>query len=228
MAENTNAPFCGKSVSSYSEGAQRQVPGYTDLHRMVSLLLAENAPEDARVLVLGAGGGQEIKALADAHSHWTFCGIDPSADMLDLAKNTTAEHAKRIELHQGFIGDAPDGPFDAATSILTFHFIPLADRQETLTQIRQRMKIGAPFILVHLSFPQTEPERSKWIARHVAYGQPDGADPALVQNAQNAIRERLTILSPEDEVKMLGEAGFSDASLFYAGLSIKGWIAYAA
>jgi tRNA (cmo5U34)-methyltransferase len=28
-------------------------------------------------------------------------------------------------------------------------------------------------------------------------------------------------------VTMLRHAGFSDASLFYAGLSIKGWVAYA-
>lgn len=227
MAENTNAPFTGKSVNSYSENAHRQVPGHADLHRMVSLLLAEKTPDDGKVLVLGAGGGQEIKALADSHPHWTFDGIDPSADMLDLAAEITAEHTERVHLHKGYIGDAPEGPFDAGTSILTFHFIPLVERQNTLHQLRKRLKVGAPFILVHLSFPQTEPERAKWIARHVAYGQPGGADPALAEKAQTAIRERLTILSPEDEVAMLEASGFDKVSLFYAGLSIKGWVAYA-
>jgi tRNA (cmo5U34)-methyltransferase len=81
--------------------------------------------------------------------------------------------------------------------------------------------------LVHLSFPQTEPERSLWIARHVAYGLSNGIDPAHVENARQAIRDRLTTLSPEDEMAMIRQAGFSNASLFYAGMSIKGWVACA-
>jgi tRNA (cmo5U34)-methyltransferase len=194
---------------------------------MVSLLLAERTPPDGRVLILGAGGGQELKALAEAHPGWSFDGVDPSADMLRLAKQVAGAHAARMRLHEGYIGDAPAGPFDAATAILTFHFIPYDQRLETLKQIRRRLKAGAPFILVHLSFPQTEPERSIWIARHVAYGLSNGTDPAHAESARQAIGSRLTILSPEEEMAMLAGAGFSDASLFYAGLSIKGWVAYA-
>jgi len=219
--------YDASAASSYAEGPPRQVPGYESLHRMVSLLLAERIPPDGRVLVLGAGGGQEIRALADAHPGWWFDGVDPSAEMLELARQVAGTHAERIRLHQGLISDAPDGPYDAATSILTFHFIARDQRLDTLNQIRSRLKSGAPFILVHLSFPQTEPERSIWIARHVAYGRLNGTDPALAESARQAIGSRLTILSPEDEVAMLHQAGFSNVSLFYAGLSIKGWIAYA-
>ncbi|OBZ96426.1 methyltransferase [Pararhizobium polonicum] len=219
--------FDADAAGSYAEGPPRQVPGYASLHRMVSLLLAERTPPDGRVLILGAGGGQELKALAEAHPGWSFDGVDPSADMLRLAKQVAGAHAARMRFHEGYIGDAPEGPFDAATAILTFHFIPYDHRLETLKQIRRRLKAGAPLILVHLSFPQTEPERSIWIARHVAYGLSNGTDPAHAESARQAIGSRLTILSPEEEMAMLADAGFSDASLFYAGLSIKGWVAYA-
>jgi tRNA (cmo5U34)-methyltransferase len=194
---------------------------------MVSLLLAERTPPDGRVLVLGAGGGQELKALAEAHSGWSFEGVDPSPDMLRLAEQVAEPHAARMRFHQGYIDSASDGPFDAATSILIFHFIPHDQRLETLQQVRRRLRIGAPFVLVHLSFPQTEPERSTWIARHVAYGLSNGLDATDAERARHAISSRLTILSPEEEVEMLGRAGFSNASLFYAGLSIRGWVAYA-
>lgn len=66
-----------------------------------------------------------------------------------------------------------------------------------------------------------------WINRHIAYGTVDGADPARVENAQRAMRERLHILAPEDEEAMLRMAGFSDVSLFYAAFSFRGWVAYA-
>lgn len=228
MSEKTETPFKGQAVNSYNEGPPRQVPGYGDLHRMISLLLAEVMPPEGRVLVLGAGGGQEIKALADAHAGWIFDGVDPSADMLQLARTVTAAHDNRVRLFEGYIEDAPQQPYDAATCILTFHFITREQRVETLRQIRKRLKPGAPFVAVHLSFPQNEPERSTWIARHVAYGLANGTEPAKVESARLAIGTRLSILSPDEDVAMMQEAGFSNVSLFYAGLSIKGWVAYAA
>ncbi len=99
---------------SYLEGPPRQVPGYHSLHRMVTILMAEHLTAEASVLVLGAGGGLEIKALAEAQSGWSFDGVDPSAGMLELAADTVANYQDRVRLHQGYIEDAPQGPFDGA------------------------------------------------------------------------------------------------------------------
>lgn len=216
--------FGAAHARSYADGPLRQVPGFASLHRMISMLLAEHVPAHGRVLVLGAGGGLELKALADDHAGWTFDGVDPSAEMLKTAAEVVATHASRVRLHCGTIDIAPDGPFDGATCILTFHFIPRDQRLETLRQIRRRLVTGAPFAVAHISFPQTEPERSMWISRHVAFGSTDATN---VESAGHAIATRLSILSPEEDEAMLREAGFSGVSLFYAGLSFRGWIAYA-
>ncbi|MGL1921498.1 MAG: class I SAM-dependent methyltransferase [Hyphomicrobiales bacterium] len=219
--------FNSKANQSYLDAVPRLVPGLDGLHRMTSMLLAEKMPSDGRVLVLGAGGGLELKYLADAHSQWTFDGVDPSEEMLKLAKTTVEPHGSRIKFHTGTIEAAPDAMFDCATCILVFHFIPLTQRLETLKQIRRRLKVGAPLVLAHVSFPQTEPERSQWIARHVAFGMPDDADPASREGMHQAIASQLTILAPEEEEAMLQAAGFTGISLFYAGFSFKGWVAYA-
>ncbi|GLQ52935.1 methyltransferase [Devosia nitrariae] len=191
------------------------------------MLLAERVPATGRVLVLGAGGGLELKAFAEAHPEWSFDGVDPSGDMLRLAEQTVGPFAERMRLHQGYIANAPEGPFDAATSLLTFHFIPRDQRLETLRQVRRRLKAGAPFVVAHISFAQTEPERSTWIARHVAFGAPEGTDAAQLESSRQAIGGKLSILAPEEEEEMLRDAGFSGVSLFYAGFSFKGWVAYA-
>ncbi|KQT44738.1 methyltransferase [Devosia sp. Leaf420] len=221
------APFDAEAARHYADGPPRQVPGFAGIHRMMNLLLAETVPEEAEILVLGAGGGLELKALADFRSGWRLSGVDPSADMLSLARHTAAEHLDRITLTEGYIDAAPEGRFDAATSLLVFHFIPREQRLETLRQLRRRLKSGAPLILAHISFPQTEPERSRWIARHVAYGQADDVDPATAAKAREAIATRLNILAPEEEEAMLREAGFADISLFYSAFSFRGWVAYA-
>ncbi len=154
-------------------------------------LAAARGANPAKWPFTGARRGWRIRAksfLAEAHSEWSFDGVDPSADMLRLAQQTVGRHSARMRFHQGYIEDAPDGPFDAALCLLTFHFIPRDQRLPTLQQIRRRLVEGAPFVVAHISFPQTEPERSMWIARHVAYS---GTDPANAESARHAISTRL-------------------------------------
>lgn len=219
--------FDERAAASYIDGPPRKVPGYMDLLRMTGMLLAERTPPQARVLVLGAGGGLEIKALADAHPQWSFDGVDPSGPMLRLAENTILPHGARVALHEGYIDTAPAGPFDAATCLLTLHFVPGDQRLDTLRQIRQRLKPGASFVAAHISFSQTEPERSLWLRRHVAYGSPEGTPPAQLENGARALGEKLPILAPEAEEALLAEAGFSGITPFYAAFSFRGWVAYA-
>ncbi|WP_196257726.1 class I SAM-dependent methyltransferase [Pelagibacterium limicola] len=216
--------FSDTHAKSYVEGPPRLVPGFDALHRMMSMLLAERTPPDARILVLGAGGGLELRTLAADHPGWRFDGVDPSTDMLAEVHQTAAPYMDRIALTQGTIEAAPEAAFDAATCLLTFHFIARENRLPTLREIRRRLKPGAPFVLAHISFPQTEPERSLWIDRHIAWG---GTFPGNIESAREAISTRLTILSPEEEEAMLTQAGFASVSLFYAGLSFKGWVGYA-
>jgi tRNA (cmo5U34)-methyltransferase len=224
MPERDVAAFNAAHARSYAEGPPRQVPGFAGLHRMTSMLLSERVPPDGRVLVLGAGGGLELKALADDHPGWTFDGIDPSADMLRVAEQIVGPHTARMRLHESYIDAAPEGPFDGAACLLTLHFVSRDQRIETLKQIHRRMAPGAPFVVAHISFPQGEPERSMWIDRHIAFG---GTNPANAESARRAIGTRLSVLSPEEDEAMLREAGFSGVSLFYAGLSFRGWVGYA-
>lgn len=216
-----------QAVARYTEGPPRLVPGFADLQRMVALLLAERAPDDARVLVLGAGGGLELKALAEARPGWRFDGVDPSAEMLNLAQVTLGPLAARARLHHGLIDIAPKGPFDAATCILTLHFVERQERLRTLGEIRRRLKPGSPFAVAHFSFPQGAGHRDLWLSRYVAFATASGVEASQAENARSMIEARLPILAPEDDEQLLRDAGFSGVSLFYAGFAFRGWVAYA-
>lgn len=216
--------FSAQNVANYHQGPLRQVPGYEGLLRMSTMLLAESIGDTGEVLVLGAGGGLEIRAMADEHTGWAFEGIDPSQEMIDLAIETTAHVSDRVAYRTGYIDSATNKTFDGATCILTMHFVLLENRLETLRQIHLRLKPQAPFIMSHISFSQHEPERSRWIERHVDFG---GVAPENREAAIHAIGTRLTILSPEDEEAMLQQAGFTNIAPFYQGLSFRGWLAYA-
>lgn len=214
-----------QAVARYAENPPRMVPGYVDMQRMAMLLLAERAPADAQVLVVGAGGGLELKVFAVGQPQWSFVGVDPAAAMLDLARKTLGDHVGRTRFHEGFIDSAPAGPFDGATCILTLHFIEREERLRTLKEIRHRLKPGAPFVAAHYSIP--DGELDLWLSRYAAFSISSGIDPAQANAARAGIAERLPILSPESDEQLLREAGFTEISLFYTGFAFRGWVAYA-
>jgi tRNA (cmo5U34)-methyltransferase len=225
----TSNPFDDSGhVALYAERAAQMVPAYRDIHRLATVLIDERAPFDARILVLGAGGGLETKSFAEAQPGWTFDAVDPSAAMLDLAAQNLGAHASRVRLHHGYIDDAPAGPFAAATSLLTLHFLPYDQRRHTAAQVRQRLAPGAPFVVAHLSFPQRDAaERELWIGRHVANLIASGIGPGDVDKARSAIATDVPVLSPEEDREVLLEAGFSGVTEFLSAFALRGWVGYA-
>lgn len=220
-----------EKVARYTDGPVRAVPGFADLHRMTSILLAERAPREARVLVLGAGGGLELKALAEAQPGWTFVGVDPALAMLKLAEQNLGPLKTRVSLIEGLIDDAPQGPFDAAVCLLTLHFLGRDERIRTIGEIHRRLKPAAPFVAAHLSFPQGERDRALWLSRYAAFVVASGADAADVDKMRAVIEDNLVrlncLFSPEEDAAMLSAGGFADVTPFYAAFTWRGWIAYA-
>jgi tRNA (cmo5U34)-methyltransferase len=227
MSDPNTAFSNASALANYAEKTARIVPGLHDLQTMAALLVAEHAPESANVLVIGAGGGMELKALAEAHSQWRFVGVDPSQPMLDLAAAALGPLAGRVQLHHGYTDTAPTGPFDAATCLLTMHFVAVEERKSTLKEIHRRLQPGAPFVMAHLSFPQAPEEREVWLSRYAAFAVASGVDPENARKAASAIGATLPLQSPEREEELLEEAGFTNVRLFYAGLAFRGWVARA-
>ena len=216
-----------QAISNYAENAIRRVPGLSDVHRMTALLMAESTPPDGRVLVVGAGGGMELKCFAQSHPGWRFDGVDPSADMLSLASTALGPLASRVQLHTGYIDAAPVGPFDAACSLLTLHFTTESERFRTLGEIHSRLKPGGVFVAMHYSIPRHDAAPDLWLSRCAAFAVSSGVDPEQAKTAAAAIGKQLPILTPEQDEELLRRAGFSDIATFYVALAFRGWVARA-
>lgn len=215
-------PFSDPAVvAGYAEATPKKVPGLSDLHRMAAILLAERAPDDADILVVGAGGGLELRAFAESQPGWRFLGVDPSAEMLDLARRTLGPHAPRADLRLGTIDAAPSGPFDGATCLLTLHFLDHDERLRTIREIHRRLRPGAALVVAHHSAADGA-DLTRWLSRSLTFaGTPD------TTNAATQMAQRLPVLTTEEDEALLREAGFSEIALFYAALSFRGWVAVA-
>lgn len=215
-----------EAVRRYAEGPARLVPGFQALQRMAALLLGERVNADGRLLLVGAGGGLELKVFAELQPFWSFDGVDPSAEMLDLAKQTLGPLMTRVRLHEGYVDTAPEGPFDGATCILVMHFVPREERRRMLAEIFGRLRPGAPLVVAHHSFPQRDGTKALWLERYAAFAAASGVSHINAQNAAEAIGARLPVLSPDEDKALLREAGFADVQLFYAGFTFRGWVGY--
>ncbi|MDD7972279.1 class I SAM-dependent methyltransferase [Roseinatronobacter alkalisoli] len=215
------------AAADYAERVARHVPGLHDLHRMTALLLAERVPDSVQVLVLGAGGGMELRAFAAAQPGWRFDGVDPSPDMITQARDILGPDGGRVTFHQGYIDTAPDGPFDGATCLLTLHFLPREERLRTLRALHRRLRPGAPFVMAHHSFPLEGGQQDLWLMRNAAWLISGGMSEVQAMAGMTTMKERLPVLPPEEDVALVRAAGFSDVQLFYAAFTFKGWIACA-
>lgn len=215
-----------QAVARYAEGPVRQVPGFHALQQMAVLLLAEKAPANARMLILGAGGGLELKVFTQAQPDWRFVGVDPSAEMLELARTTLGPLVSCVDFHEGYIDTAPQELFDGATCLLTLHFLTAEERLHTLRELLLRLKPGAPLVVAHHSFPQSETEKARWLNRYAAFAVASGVPASHAENAISAISSRLPLLAPEQDEALMQQAGFEHIELFYAGFTFKGWVAY--
>lgn len=211
-------------VAKYHEGPPKFVPGYADMQRMAGVLMAERAPPDARVLVLGAGGGLELKVFADGQPEWSFDGVDPSAAMLDLARQLLAAHGERVRLHQGYVDAAPAGPFDAAACLLTMHFMPRVERGHALRAIHARLRPGSPFAVMHMSIATAAEDRERWMARDEAFAVAGGVPADMARQRREGISASLSVLAPEDDEALLMESGFTEVEVFYVGGVFRGWV----
>ena len=127
---------------------------------------------------------------------------------------------------EGLSTDAPDGPFDAATAFLCLNFA--ADDGTRLVQLKaihDRLKPGAPFLMIH---PATTPEtRDRDLRRYAHHARLAGAKEEMIDRAQAMLMEHLNVLPAAREEELLRDAGFHVDDLFFKGLWVHGWEASA-
>jgi tRNA (cmo5U34)-methyltransferase len=217
-------------VARYVEkGPAAFMPGHSGALQMTAVLLAEKAPQDGRILVVGAGGGLDTRALALARPGWRFTGVDPAGPMLQLARTVLGDELNpRVELIEGGIEAAPEGPFDGACLILVLGLI--ADDGSKLCalgEIRRRLRPGSTLVLVDRCDDPASAQFDRNIDRYVAYAELSGVDPQTLKNAGASHRGNPGLVTPARNEALLTEAGFREVETFYYAMNWQGWAAQA-
>jgi tRNA (cmo5U34)-methyltransferase len=230
------ARFDSKRALAYDDTVARAIPGYATLHDVIAAVTASLLPQEARILVVGAGTGAEILRLGVHQPGWVFLGLDPAEDMLAVARErlTLAEGRliDRVDLMAGTLEDLsrdPPSPFDAVLCVLVSHFLPdTAEGKAALfAGMAAVMKPGAPLILADFlppepPLPGAELMEAAWIAWQRDRQIPEDA---ITRGLAHA-RAKTHPVGPERLGTLLDGAGFTAPRRLFQALHVHGWLSF--
>ncbi len=222
--------FDADDAERYDRSFERLSPLKDALHLFTGFIFSE-LPDDARVLVVGAGTGQEILALGQLRPGWRFTAVDTSRPMLAVAerKLRAAGLAARCVFHAGALTTLEDRtPFDAATSFLVSHFFVDPEvRLSFFREIRARLTAGGLLVNADLSSSGSGDEdgavRTIW-RRAFAHA---GFDQAQIEAMLQAYGRDVALSTSGELTGILKRAGFDSPTCFYQLGFIRAWYALA-
>jgi tRNA (cmo5U34)-methyltransferase len=220
-------------VEEYDRSIRLFCPAYEEIFRLAHCCLKARLPEKADILIVGAGTGMEICEFAPLNPGWSFMGVDPSQDMLNITNKKLREKnlGNHIELFKGYVDDLEDNEaFDAATAILVMHFLKDdGSKLEFLKSINRRLKPGALFVLIDGFGDPESKEFSEKIASWKQYPLIHSIPEEIVESAFNEVIMKMVRFVPETRILgLLNEAGFTGVFKYYSGFLYGGWMGFKA
>jgi tRNA (cmo5U34)-methyltransferase len=100
--------FDAERAAGYDERIRGRIPGYDTLHELAADLVADELPSGGRVLVVGAGTGEEVVRYARLSPAVRVTALEPSAAMLRAATARVAQAGLdgQVRLVEGFVEDS--------------------------------------------------------------------------------------------------------------------------
>lgn len=216
-----------QQAASYDAQWAKTAPIRHCLHLLLGSAFAE-LPQDAKVLCVGVGTGDELIYLASRNPGWSFTAVEPSGAMLDVCRQRTEQEgvASRCNFHEGYLDSLPaSGEFDAATCFLVSQFIlDESERRAFFRGVAERLVPNGLLASSDLASDIETPEYA--VLLHAWMNMMSAADisPEALERVRKAYANDVGVLPPAHVVSIIKSGGFElPVQFFQAGL-IHAWL----
>jgi len=196
------------------------------LYLLTSGVLAD-LPEEARILCVGAGTGNELIYLAQKYPRWQFTAVEPSPSMLEICRRKADEHniTSRCVFHEGYLDSLPPTvPFDAATSLLVSQFLlATADRIDFFAEIAKRLRPGGYLVNADLASDTTTESYESLLNVWIRLMRETGSTPEQLKTMREVYRRDVAVLPVEQVGSLITAGGFEPPALFLQTVLIHAW-----
>ena len=220
--EKNMALFEGERATNYDGFVQQWIPNYDYFMSTFPKLLADTAEKS--LLAVGCGTGTELLALKEDDKEWSIMGVDPSPEMIHIAKQKLAFN-EDVEFFIGEVSQLnPQNQYGAASLILVLHFIKYPNEKlALLTEIKKRLKPGAPLILMGIIGNREQIRGNLETLQKLL---PYNITQEEVEERLERITNQLHRTSEEELKKLLERAGFKSPTRFFQTSIYSGWITH--
>ena len=179
--------------------------------------------------MVGCGTGIELATFGTAKPRWRITGVDPSDQMIRLAREKLRARglADRLELLCGYTDDLPAEPvFDAVTLFNVMHFLPDdGSKLALLKAISTRLGNGGYFVMVDLHGDPDTAEFERLMAGWQMFMLLRGLSTEEREVFLNRLSAGMHYVPESRVLELLREAGFGDITQFYKAFLYGGWVA---
>lgn len=219
-------------LSGYDTLIASLIPGYTSLARLsVSLLAASPMAgvQGASVLVAGCGSGAELLAARQLRPDWHLTALDPSEDMLAMAREKLQLHPSipdgqgPIQWVQGTVETLSGDPvFDGAMAVLVLQGLPDdGSKRRFLSSLSHSLRPGAQVVLVDQMLPERSSIDQQLITARQVFQRTETAVPVA---EPDEILGNVYPLSLSRLTGLLEVTGFSDPCPVFRALDYEGFL----
>lgn len=213
-------------AANYDLQWEKTAPMRNGLLFLLEFVFAE-LPENARILCVGPGTGEEIVYLAKHFPNWSFTAVEPSGAMLDQFRFKAEKEGflSRCQIHEGYLNSLKnDFKFDGATCFLVSQFImDKKKRIEFFSEIAALLKpegiLASSDITTDTNSVEYEEILRVWF-RILSAG--SMAEDRL-KKMRTVFAEDVAVLPPNEVEDILKSAGFKSPVRFYQTGLIHAW-----
>ncbi len=220
--------FDRERASNHDKQFAKLAPMRKGLDMSIGMVLSELA-DNARILCVGVGTGEELIHLAQYFPQWQFTAVEPAAPMLDICRQKAEESgiASRCTFHEGYLDSLPAlDEFDAATCIWVTHFMmQREERRNFFRQISDRLRPNGYLVSSDTASDMSTPAYTSLLDVSRRMFQYAGMPVEEIENIISAYGQQIAVLPTQDVESIIASSGFDTPVLFFQTFLIHAWYA---
>jgi tRNA (cmo5U34)-methyltransferase len=216
-----------KLAPIYDRRIRSVLPGYDLMLSSLAAYMSATIAATARVLVVGAGTGNELLLLAQVESGWTLIGVEPCLAMTQVARskiassrvcNTTLVHAS--------IFDIEGEDFDACSISLVMQLFDKPRKELLLRHVYRLLPAGAPLFLFDTCNLESEQQFNLDLRAMARHNSRNGLSEREAFDNAATLAKQFHLMTPQMTRNLLSDAGFENVQQIFQSFVTYGWICY--
>ena len=204
-----------QSAALYDANVEKTIPRYSQFHAETLALVGTVMPKPGLWLDTGCGTGNLAAKAADRFAGVKFILSDPSAAMLDIAREKLPGVAAEY-IQSGSEALSLQESVDVVTAIMSHHYLTAAQRRQATENCFAALKPGGVYVTFETIRPCSDAATAIGLERWRQHQLTSGKPAEEVEKHISRYGVELLPITIEEHLQLLRQVGFSSVEILWA------------